>query len=404
MFNLAESLNHSPNKYYLQKIFKGSGGPVNTLAFNGNATLLASGGDDEVVRVWELATGDEYQQLSDLNGRWGQITCLAFVYPEAATLPSEWIFFGLGRGVFLLYRRKRDTKEFVQILNKNIFAAGDSVEAFDYNPESRRLVITSHYGHVSLYNHFGGDLNHVWSKELPDYIPRAVRFHRRGVNTAIIFTLETGKITSLDIETASEVNSKVLSSAIGNVATCPISGSFLIDNMVDGFDLYPPNRTTAAQSFKVEATKKYVKQAVFGEQGSLAICGSDHGMAYVFDINLSGPPQKLSHGKRDEMIQTVEAASANGNHFIATGSSGGKFDVYLWKKSGNSRQRKTRKSKQLDILTAVNVVILFTLCLATSDKWLPLFIRHTESLGYLPPEEIYQHQEIIADLDDQTLG
>lgn len=75
--------------------------------------------------------------------------------------------------------------------------------------------------------------------------------------------------------------------------------------MVNSFDLYPPNRTAAAQSFKVEASKKYVKQAVFGETGKLAICGSDHGMAYIFDINLPGPPQKLRHGKKDEMIQAV---------------------------------------------------------------------------------------------------
>ncbi len=86
---------------------------------------------------------------------------------------------------------------------------------------------------------------------------------------------------------------------------CPISSSYLIDNMVNGFDLYFPNRTAATQSFKVTASKKYVKQAVFGEKGMAVICGSDHGLAYVFDINLSGTPQKLSHGKADEMIQAV---------------------------------------------------------------------------------------------------
>lgn len=76
--------------------------------------------------------------------------------------------------------------------------------------------------------------------------------------------------------------------------------------MVNGFDLYPPNRTSAILTFKVPARKKYVKQAVFAEKGRLVVCGSDHGLAYIFDINLSGIPQRLSHGKGDELIQTVE--------------------------------------------------------------------------------------------------
>ncbi len=92
----------------------------------------------------------------------------------------------------------------------------------------------------------------------------------------------------------------------GNVAICPVSSSYLIDNMVDGFDLYPPDRTSAAQTFKVATSKKYVKKSVFAEKGKLVVCGSDHGSAYIFDVNLSGIPQKLNHGKGDELIQTVE--------------------------------------------------------------------------------------------------
>ena len=80
--------------------------------------------------------------------------------------------------------------------------------------------------------------------------------------------------------------------------------------MVDGFDLYPPDHTSAVKTFKVATNKKYVKQAAFAEKGRLAICGSDHGLAYVFDVHASSEvPQKLSHGKEDELIQTVEVSS-----------------------------------------------------------------------------------------------
>ncbi|KJA24988.1 hypothetical protein HYPSUDRAFT_53484 [Hypholoma sublateritium FD-334 SS-4] len=397
MFNLLKSLFRSPTKYYLVKRLKGSKGPVNALAFNRDVTLLASGGDDEIVRIWEIATGNVCQQLLDLTGRWGQITCLAFVYHDSSTtaLLSEcqWIFFGSGRGMFTLYHQMKDTKEFVQILNKQIFAAGDSVESFDYSPRTRQLAVTSHYGHLSLYNFFNGELYLVWSKAFPDYIPRAVRFQQGGINRVVVFGLETGRLTFLDTETALEINSKVFSSAI-----------YLVDNMADGFDLYPPNRTSAIQKFKVATSRKYVKQAVFAEKGKLAVCGSDHGLAYIFDINLSCIPQRLNHGKGDELIQTVESASANGNHFIATGSSGGNFDICLWERFAGSQRRKTRVSGQPTVLTAANVIVLCILCFATLDKWLPPTVQvirglvpeseesmnlpwNTEFFGYSSPEQ-----------------
>ena len=84
-------------------------------------------------------------------------------------------------------------KEFVQILNKDVFGAGDSVEAFDYNLNTRQLAITSHYGHISLYSLFDGELSLIWSKLLPDCIPRAVRF-QPSFNRVIVFALETGKL------------------------------------------------------------------------------------------------------------------------------------------------------------------------------------------------------------------
>ncbi len=35
----------------------------------------------------------------------------------------------------------------------------------------------------------------------------------------------------------------------------------------------------------------------FRRKRKLVVCGSDHGSAYIFDVNLSGIPQKLNHGK-----------------------------------------------------------------------------------------------------------
>jgi hypothetical protein len=37
-----------------------------------------------------------------------------------------------------------------ELSSTSVFSAGDSVEAIAYDPEHRRVAVTSHYGHVKL--------------------------------------------------------------------------------------------------------------------------------------------------------------------------------------------------------------------------------------------------------------
>ena len=79
-------------------------GPINCLAFSTNSSLLASGGDDQMVQVWDMNHLQSIQTIADRNCRWGQITCLKFI---SADMTSDWMCFGTGRGRFLVYRRLR---------------------------------------------------------------------------------------------------------------------------------------------------------------------------------------------------------------------------------------------------------------------------------------------------------
>ena len=92
----------------------------------------------------------------------------------------------------------------------------------------------------------------------------------------------------------------------GNVSVCALSGSFLIDNMSNGFDLYLPNRGAPSHTFKVENKKKFVKNGVFGEAGKVAVCGSDHGVVYVFGLSKKDLLHVLKPRNGGKMIQTVE--------------------------------------------------------------------------------------------------
>lgn len=56
------------------------------------------------------------------------------------------------------------------------------------------------------------------------------------------------------------------------------------------------NRTSPSRSFDIPTTKLYMKEGRFGENAASAICGSDHGKIYVFDINTGERKQTLRHG------------------------------------------------------------------------------------------------------------
>ena len=91
-------------RYRLVAKLDGHKGSINCFAFNNSSSLLASGGDDEIVQVWDMNNLQSIQTIADRNHRWGQITCLKFI---SADTTSDWMCFGTGRGRFLVYRRLR---------------------------------------------------------------------------------------------------------------------------------------------------------------------------------------------------------------------------------------------------------------------------------------------------------
>lgn len=79
--------------------------------------------------------------------------------------------------------------------------------------------------------------------------------------------------------------------------------------MANGFDLYSPTRTAPTRHFEVPTSRKFVKQGVFGENGKVAVCGSDHGVAYLFALKGGKPFQTLRHGRKGDLIQAVDVCS-----------------------------------------------------------------------------------------------
>lgn len=63
-------------------------------------------GDDETVRIWDVCAKKSRQVIRDHGGRWGQITCVAWLAGENGDASLS-LCFGTGRGRILIYRRSK---------------------------------------------------------------------------------------------------------------------------------------------------------------------------------------------------------------------------------------------------------------------------------------------------------
>jgi WD40 repeat protein len=154
----------SIQRYRLIARLDGHTGAINCFCFARGSMLLASGGDDETIRLWDLTTKTCREVLFDHGGRWGQITSLKWDAMEAQDAGTT-LYFGTGRGLFLVYRHSNTLvcdgivleapadyyqSSMIELSNTHLFSAGDGIEAIAYDPEHRRVAITSHYGCINV--------------------------------------------------------------------------------------------------------------------------------------------------------------------------------------------------------------------------------------------------------------
>ncbi|KIM35109.1 hypothetical protein M413DRAFT_14714 [Hebeloma cylindrosporum] len=180
-------------EYKLYIRLSGTSGPINSLAFAPDAKFLASGGDDQKVRVWDISCKQIYQVIGDDLERWGQITCVLWL-----TTTSDTICFGTARGLVLIYQRTKEADQFKEVSSTAVLPFNEPVEGMDYDRSKGRLALTSHTGRIKLFQiEKNGTLLALWSKnwneiqEARGVIPRSIRFTEKGENVAI-FGLESG--------------------------------------------------------------------------------------------------------------------------------------------------------------------------------------------------------------------
>jgi hypothetical protein len=79
----------------------------------------------------------------------------------------------------------------VEISCTPVFTPGDSIESFCFDPVHHRLIVTSHFGQIRMYEVTAGMLIDLWTEEMSNAIPRVALFMDKG-NSITVYGLETG--------------------------------------------------------------------------------------------------------------------------------------------------------------------------------------------------------------------
>ncbi|KAF9007629.1 WD40-repeat-containing domain protein [Cyathus striatus] len=332
-------LKRNTESYVIKACLRGSKGPVNCIVFSHSATLLASGGDDETLRIWDVGKKLCQQALEDHCGRWGQITSIKW-FPAA----------------------------FHELSNTRLFTVNEPVESISIDPVHQRLAASSHMGKVKLCSiHRDGSLTTLWIKDFSSdstrpIIPRAVHFYD-SYKMILVFFLETGEIHCHLSDSGTEDWHKVLKSPIGSAAICESMKTLLIDNMNGSFDLYQISKASPAQNFEVPTKRKhlYVKGA------ALALCSSDNGRLHLYSTLSSSKIQTLCPGGWRLCIQAVDAISSSDCKLITSSSSDKKPTIYVWKKQDQSKNASTIGI--LSFMNMLNFLAILFLFWLTADVW-----------------------------------
>ncbi|KAJ7038510.1 WD40-repeat-containing domain protein [Mycena alexandri] len=296
-------------------------GPVNTLLFFEDGNLLASGGDDQILRIWNIESGECRQELRDSH--WGQITCLNLMRDSSSEALD--LFIGTGRGV---------VSEFVRHTGRlnSVFKLDEAVEAQDVNPTGSKFAVASIQGQIKLYDvQDRTSLVPLWTFQADSAPPRSILFLGDSNEQLVVHNLKPGPILYLNAINGRLIpQSHELRGGVGSVAISPDRCKKAIHNIsTDRFDLYGSGPSDPV-GLKVSTSSGKIKGATFGEGGKTLVCGGDDGFIHIFDV-LKGVERESSalssdcstvYALADSMsLKTFQTCTTKEYYLIASGGS-----------------------------------------------------------------------------------
>ncbi|KAF8217245.1 hypothetical protein K438DRAFT_1748339 [Mycena galopus ATCC 62051] len=288
--------------------------PINAVLFFDEGTRLASGGDDGVVRIWDVRSGDCQQELTDSLNRSGQITCLSLM--KDSTGQAQFAKQGHLTPVFRL---------------------DEVVEAQAVDPIKAQFAVSSFKGQIKMYRVENRNSN----------IPRSLLFLGDSNEHLAIHNLKPGPVLYLDRASGLPVSHCLdhcgdLGGGVGSVALSPNRRMKAIHNILaDRFDLYGSGAPNPI-GLRVSSSSGRLKGAAFGEEGQMLVCGGDDGFIHIFDGVQAVEQETLTLSSDCSTVYAVATCTTQEYHLIAAGGSASPATIYIWRKSTQFKQAKDR--------------------------------------------------------------
>ncbi|KAF5318602.1 hypothetical protein D9619_010826 [Psilocybe cf. subviscida] len=249
--------------------------------------------DDESVHIWGIDEGKNIAVLSDRLERWGQITSVKWLEGVA----QHTLCFGTGRGFILFYKKVKDSDSFRELTCRAVFPFNNPVEAIDHDSHKERLIVSSHAGKIAMYSvsKQGTFLETIWTKRLSELtngkgtVPQVVHFVGTG-DSVIICGLESGIVFSKASNNGNDSWNQQIKSSMDTSGQSQLSlngTKMLVDNLVDGFDIYTFPGLEHLDYLEIPRSEPYFHGGTFAEGSNVVACGSDHGQVYVFSATTS---------------------------------------------------------------------------------------------------------------------
>ncbi|KAJ7197658.1 WD40-repeat-containing domain protein [Mycena pura] len=285
-------------------------GALNCLLFFDKGAMLASGGDDQYLRTWDVRSGNCHQELTD--SRWGQITNLSLLESESST-DTPVLFVGTGRGFVSVYPWTKRNKQFMRHSGTSIhpFDANDAVETQVLDPLNSRFAVGSFRGSVKAYAvEDRKNLLLMYKVDIGGELPRHLIFLNENNDELRIHTLR-GLTLRVDASTGVlKTPGPTLLSGIGSVAFSPDRRTKVVHNLTkDKFDIYHPSESPTPTTLTVSANSGKVKGVIFAESGNILVCGGDDGFMHVFDLSQGIEAPRQRHSGRVDCSTVVALAT-----------------------------------------------------------------------------------------------
>ncbi|KAJ7464952.1 WD40-repeat-containing domain protein [Mycena galericulata] len=333
-FLLAHSGGNSTMSYSLHRTLtppsSRNAGPVNAVVFLDNGNKLASGGDDQALRVWDVLSGDCYQELREPH--WGQITNLSLMQDGAGSLD---LFVGTGRGVVSVYPWNQQSQHLDKKAGRStdVFKLDEPVESQAVDSIRSQFAVASIQGQIKLFLVQNRTvLVPVWTLVLDSNVPRSLLFLGDNNEQLAVHNLRPGPISFLDSITGKLAPPTLeLRGGVGSVAVSPDRRMKAVHNIsADKFDLYGPG-SRAPIGLRVSSSSGKIKGVAFGEGGKVLVCGGDDGFIHIFDAADGVEQESLTHSDCST-VYALTTCTTRDYHLIASGGSELPAAIYIWGK------------------------------------------------------------------------